>query len=68
MHYIVTEIQTLANGQVASANFAFDTESAALAKYYTLLAGAAVSNLPCHAVTMYTSEGFHLHKECFKHT
>ena len=36
-------------------------------KYYEVLAAAAVSNLPAHAAIMFSSEGFPIMHQCYKH-
>ena len=55
--FIVTEIQTFANGTVATQSFTFDDRISAEAKYHALLATAAQSTLPTHAVAMYLNSG-----------
>lgn len=67
MKYLVVEIQVHANGAVAAPSWAFDSLEQALAKYYTVLAAAALSSLPVHSCVIVTDEGFQLRKECFKH-
>lgn len=67
MKYLVTEIQHLENGLVASTTAAYDTQNEANAAYHQILSAAAVSDLPCHSAIMYTEEGFSIKGECFKH-
>ena len=43
----------------------FDNESAALAKYYTICAAAAVSELPYHAAYLMCSEGYMVEQRIF---
>ena len=63
---IVTEVQT--NGDtVTTLPFAYDTMNEAEAKYHSVLAVAAVSNVPTHACIMYDNEGFPIKHECFWH-
>lgn len=57
MKFIVTEIQTAADGNVALLNHVLDTRNAADSTYYQILSYAAISELPCHGAAMYTSEG-----------
>ena len=66
MKFLVTEIQTLANGAVAALTYAYDDEKPALAKYYTLLSIGAQSTLPVYSVTLCNNEGFQVKRECFK--
>lgn len=65
--YIVSEIQTNENGQVAVLTDSFDNINAAEQKFHYILSFAAVSNLPTHAAVMYSEEGFPLRNECYKH-
>ena len=66
MKYIVVEIQTYIDGTVGHLTFQLDSQSAAEQKYHQCLAAAAVSNLPCHAVTMLDSEGRLIKREVYK--
>lgn len=43
----------------------FDDLNAALAKYYTICAAAAVSELPYHAAHLMSSEGYTLEQRIF---
>lgn len=65
--YIVIEIQTMADGTVANVTTAYDSQNAAESAYHTILAAAAVSELPCHAAIVVSSEGFPLMHQCYKH-
>ena len=47
--YIVIELQTSAQGTVGNFVWAFASENEAFSKYHTVLAAAAVSELPCHS-------------------
>lgn len=67
MNYIVTEIQVFDNGAASTLSTAFEDLTLALAKYYQVLAAAAVSTLPVHSCAIYSVEGEHLKSECFKH-
>ncbi len=64
---LVTEIQKFADGNMSTPSYAYDNENSADAKYYSILAGAAVSALPVHAAIMYSEEGFPLKHQCYKH-
>lgn len=64
--YIVIEIQT--NGDVVSnLSFSYDLKNEAEAKYHSVLAVAAVSQVPVHACVMYDNEGFPMKNECYWH-
>lgn len=65
--YIVVELQTAANGTVGNIVTDFDDLNLAEAKYHTILAAAAASNLAKHAAIMFTEEGFPLKNECYIH-
>ena len=65
--YIVVEIQTSANGAVATIVNDYDTQNAAEARFHTILAAAATSSLAKHAAIMFSEEGFPLRNECYNH-
>ena len=67
MKFLVTEIQTFENGAVSNPTYAYDTENAALAKYFNILSAAAVSKLPMHACMLFTNNGVALRSEFFEH-
>ena len=56
MYYIVTELQ-VNNGTPAALNQVYTDEGQAYAKYFTILAAAAVSGLEIHGAYMMTSGG-----------
>lgn len=65
--YIVVETQT-SNGQTAVVPPASYTDrNEAEAKYHSVLAAAAVSNVQTHACIMFTDEGFPIMHDCYKH-
>ena len=64
--YFVIELQT-SNGQTGNLVFAYDNRADAEAKYYTILAAAAVSSIQKHAAVMVTEEGFPLLHQCYIH-
>ena len=66
MKYIVVELQTDANGNVANIVTAKDTKNEAESVYHSVLAAAALSDLPCHAATLMTNEGQVLKYQCYK--
>ena len=65
--YVVIEIQTDSEGQVSNLVSVYDDENQAKSKYHTVLSYAAVSNLPVHACTILSNEGFNVKDECYKH-
>ena len=72
--YYIVEIQQYLNGEFGHiVHFAYDEnpDTARLkgeSKYYEVLSAAAVSNLPSHAAIMFSTEGFPLLHQCYKHT
>ena len=57
MKYIVMELQTAADGTVANLVSQFDDRLAAESTYHSILAAAAVSQLPIHAAMIFTNDG-----------
>lgn len=55
--HIVIELQTMENGKVANLVTQHATREEAESKYYSVLAAAALSDLPCHAAALMTSTG-----------
>ena len=67
MSYIVIQIQKNANGQVGNIVTAYEDKAAAENKYHTILAAAAISNLPTHSAIMINEQGFPLHFQHYNH-
>ena len=67
MKYIVMEIQTAADGTVATLVTQKDTLPEAQSTYYTVLAAAAVSQVPYHSAVLLTNEGITLMSLGFDH-
>lgn len=71
--YYIMEIQQYANGEYGDIrHFAYDEDQTkaklkAESKYHEVLAAAAISNLPSHAAIMFSSEGYPLLHQCYKH-
>ena len=57
MFYTVLEIQQMQNGAKACVPYIFDSYDEALAKLYTILAAAAISNIPYHAAFVLRDDG-----------
>ena len=63
--YIVMEIQ---KGNTASTIVdTYETLNEAENKYHTILAYAAISNVPSHSAVLLTDEGDYVKHECFVH-
>jgi hypothetical protein len=67
MKYLVMEIQTFDTGAVSTPTYAYDTRDAAERQFHLLVAGAVVSALPTHAVTLMTSEGQLVERKVYHH-
>lgn len=71
--YYIVEIQQYANGDFGHiVHFAWDEDpnKARLkgeSKYYEVLSAAAVSELPTHSAILFTTEGFPVMHQCYKH-
>lgn len=67
MKFIVIELQTNQNGTVANLVFDYDNRNEAEAKYHSILAVAAISNVPTHAAVMLTSDGGYIAAQAYEH-
>lgn len=67
MKYIVIEMQKNAEGMVANLVTAHDTLAEAESKFYTILASAAINNVPVHSAVILSEEGFPVKHQCYKH-
>ena len=67
MGYVVVEMQTAADGRVATLCTAYDEMLAAESAYHMALGAAAVSSVPLHAVTLLTVEGSWCEGRCYRH-
>ena len=71
--YYVVEIQQYPNGEFGHiVHFAYDSDPNVArlkgeSKYHEVLAAAAISELPCHAAIMFSTEGFPIMHQCYKH-
>lgn len=71
--FYIVEIQKYANGEYGHlVHYAFDQDpdKARLkgeSKYYEVLSAAAVSELPEHSAIMFSTEGFPIMHQCYKH-
>lgn len=66
MIFYVIELQTGVSGSCIP--FAFDNKADAEAKYHTLLAVAAKSDVPKHGVILVNADGFVIKSEVYDHT
>ena len=65
--YIVIELQTNADGAVSNLVTAFDTLAEAESRYHSILASAAISQIPVHSAIIVSAEGFPVQHQCYKH-
>ena len=71
--FYIVEVQQYANGEFGHiVHYAYDSDpdKARLkgeSKYHEVLAAAAVSELPCHSAIMFSTEGFPIMHQCYKH-
>lgn len=65
--YIVIELQKNEYGGVSNIVTEHATLAEAESKYYTVLASAAVSNLPVHSAILVSEEGFPVKHMRYKH-
>ena len=65
--YIVIELQKDANGVVSNIVTSYENLAEAESKYYSVLASAAVSNVPVHSAIIVSEEGFPVKHQCYKH-
>lgn len=72
--YYIVEVQQYKNGEFGHlVHYAWDENAdkarlKAESKYYEVLSAAAVSDLPSHAAILFSTEGFPLMNQCYKHT
>lgn len=57
MKYVLVELQTNADGTVGNIVTAYDALPQAESAYHSVLAAAAISQLPCHAAVLLTADG-----------
>lgn len=63
--FIVMEIQT--GNSVATIVNSYESRNDAENKYHSILAAAAISDVPKHGAVMLTDEGERLKNECYIH-
>lgn len=72
--FYIMEIQQYPNGEYGDLkHFVWDADLdkaqlKAESKYHEVLAAAAISNTMSHAAILFSSEGFPLMHQCYKHT
>ena len=65
MKYIIIELQKNAEGNVSHIVKTADSEREAESIYHGTLQYAAISDLPCHSVTLMDETGYCIKYECY---
>lgn len=65
--FIVIELQKNAEGVVSNIVTSYETQAEAESKYYSILAAAAISQIPVHSAIIVSEEGFPVKHQCYKH-
>ena len=65
--FIVIELQKNAEGVVSNIVTSHATQNEAESKYHSVLASAAVSEIPVHSAIIVSEEGFPIKHQCYKH-
>lgn len=65
--YIVIELQKNTEGKVANLVTSHNTLAEAESKFYTILASAAINEVPVHSAIIVSEEGFPVKNHCYKH-
>ena len=65
--YFVIEIQKQKDGAPANIVTSHESLAEAESKYYSILAAAAVSDLPVHGAIIVSEEAFPVRNQCYKH-
>ena len=64
--FLVIEIQKNSEGVVSNIVTAYSDKRQAESAYYTILAAAALSNLPVHTAMVIDDMGNTYHRECYQ--
>lgn len=65
--YIVIELQKTKEGHVSNLVTEHATLAEAESKYHSVLAYAAISDIPVHSAVILSEEGFCVNSKCYKH-
>jgi predicted regulator of Ras-like GTPase activity (Roadblock/LC7/MglB family) len=65
--YIVIELQKNTEGIISNIVTSHNSLAEAESKYYTILAAAAVGNIPVHSAIIVSEDGFPVKNQCYKH-
>ena len=65
--YIVIELQTNTDGVVSNLVTSHNTLADAESKFHSILASAAINEVPVHSAIIVSEEGFPVAHKCYKH-
>lgn len=65
--YIVVETQTNLDGTVGVIPVSYSNENEAQSRYHSILASAAISDVPKHTAFILTDDGMVKESKCFTH-
>ena len=65
--YIVIELQTNTDGVVSNLVTSHNTLAEAESKFHSIMASAAVNDVPVHSAIIVSEEGFPVAHKCYKH-
>lgn len=65
--YFIVEVQKNDNGTYGNLVYQAATRAEADSKYYSILASAAISEIPQHAAIMFTADGFYIMSKSYNH-
>ena len=65
--YIVVELQSNANGAVSNLVTSHNTLAEAESKFHSIMASAAINDVPVHSAIIVSEEGFPVAHKCYKH-
>ena len=66
--YVVIEIQNYDDGTVGTLVNSYEDRDSAASKFHTILAAAAISQLPCHGATWLNVDGSLVDWKAFRHS
>ena len=65
--YVVVEVQTAADGTVATLVTSHRDQNEAESAYHGVLAAAAISAVPMHGAVMFANDGIFMEGRCYRH-
>ena len=65
--YIVVELQSNTDGVVSNLVTSHNTLAEAESKFHSIMASAAINDVPVHSAIIVSEEGFPVAHKCYKH-